>query len=212
MSLCVTIFHRSCSHTYASRGYLFYLCSLIYFLHKSLIAYSSRTSGCSRFVNNCSPGLTIFDVNNERHNKAIGKDRWFSKYLLSLCWRQDKRPTCHKGEAKRSKILISSPRGSLLKLLQRTGLISIQHSPLAKESQTLRIWRWSRHRPWAKRSLVCIFITWENINWPPRNSIYTKLHKNSTFWTNSAFKTLVCGEHSEYFSTSFCFIISLPFF
>ena len=88
VSLCVTIFHRSCSHTYASRGYLFYLCSLMYFLRKSLIAYSSRTSGGSRFVKDCSPGLTIFDVDNERHNKATGNDRWFSKYLLSLCWRQ----------------------------------------------------------------------------------------------------------------------------
>lgn len=87
VSLCVTIFHRSCSHTYASRGYLFYLCSLICFLHKSLIVYSSRTSGGSRSVNNCSPGLTIFDVNNERCNKATRKDRWFSKYFLSLCWR-----------------------------------------------------------------------------------------------------------------------------
>ena len=70
-----------------------------------------------------------------------------SIYYLYVGDKEDKWPTCHKGEAKRSKILISSQRGSLLKLLQRTELICIQHSSLAKESQILGIWRWSRHRP-----------------------------------------------------------------
>lgn len=128
----------------------------------------------------------------------------------------------YKGETKRNKRLISSQEGKTFEASSEHWINKCTALAIGRaECWALGIWRWSRHRPEAKRSLVCFFITWENTSLPLKNSAYTKHPKSWTFWTDSAFKPewggRACmgkggGEHCEYFSTSFCFIISLLFF
>lgn len=77
MSLCVIVSH---SPVLTPKQIEVIYSTFVHWFTFYVTAYSWRTSDCSRSVNDCSLGLTIFNVDSERH-KVTRKDRWFSKYL-----------------------------------------------------------------------------------------------------------------------------------
>lgn len=130
------------------------------------------------------PVLTVRDV-----IKPPGKTGNFpSTYELYVGDKEDKWPTCHKGETKKNKILMSSQRGSLLKLLQRIGSVSVQHSPLAKQSVGLWEFGDDPDIDHELKEVLFAFLFPEKTSACLSLQIIPSAIKNWTFWTDSAFK------------------------